>query len=227
MSASSGLVTSAGSEQWPRRAQCSAVGGAPEAAALRRSRALERVAPIAWILRATERLARSLARQHGVPWLAEDLAQLGLETACRLAPTYETSRGAFTTFLHPYARGAMLNAIGRERSYRARIVANAELERRHVEAASELCDVEPVDEAPTAEDVLVAVGDTHARAAALDRTLQALRPAERRLAHECLVSRRPLSEVCEEVGFGVRTARRRLAKIVERLRRAAGDEHRR
>lgn len=191
-----------------------------------RPSALERVAPIAWILRGMERLAQSLARQYGMPWLADDLTQLGLETACRLAPTYDTSRGAFTTFLHPYARGAMLNMIGRERAGRARFAAHADLEDT-VFGARASRDVEPADETPSAEDVLIEAANSRARAAFLDRTLRELRPTERQLVQACLLGGRPASEVSKELGLGVRTARRRLERIAARLKRAGGAEHRR
>jgi len=187
-------------------ASCNEGGVAPSA--------LGQVGQVCMVVHTMERLARRLARQHGAPWLEEDLAQIGLELACRLAAAYDPRRGAFTTYVHAYARGAMVNALAQERTQRARDAAGGA-----PEALAGVPDAE-ADATPSAEDHLVAAAEARDRAALLARCLRALGPTERRLVEECVLRGRPVSAVSAEVGLGVRTAGRRLGRIVERLRRA-------
>lgn len=201
-------------------ASCTEGGGAP--------RALDQVGWVCGMVRAMERLARRLARQHGAPWMADDLAQIGLELACRLAATYDPGRGAFATYVYAYARGAMLNALTHEQTQRARVVPGGALAPDVALERALRLDAQP-DDAPSAEDRLVAAAEAQGRAALLARCLRELAPTERRLVEECLLRGRPVSAVSAEVGLGVRTAGRRLGRIVERIRRAGrgGDGLRR
>jgi len=61
-------------------------------------------------------LARRAARNHRAP--ADDLFQIALETAVRLAPDYDPARGSFGTFVHVPVLGALRDACARELRYR-------------------------------------------------------------------------------------------------------------
>lgn len=171
---------------------------------------LHAIAPVESILSAMRRLARSLARAAGLPALADDLTQLGLETACRLAGRYDRSRdAAFTTFVHPYARGVMLNAIARERRLRARA--------RDLETD---LDADLPDDAPTAEQILADTGEHRARVGIAHARLDRLNPIERRLVEACLMYGRSVEAVSAELGLSYKAGRIRLEKAKKKLRRA-------
>lgn len=167
------------------------------------------------IVRAMERLARRVARQQGAPWMTDDLTQIGLEVACRLAETYDPRRGAFSTYVHPFARGAMGRALARERALYNRTHAEDEADK------SPRAD-RAADDTPNVEERLLAEAEARDHRALLARCLRELAPAERRLVEECALRGRPVSTVCAEVGLGVRTAGRRLKRILERIGKAGG-----
>ncbi|MFO0556141.1 MAG: sigma-70 family RNA polymerase sigma factor [Polyangiaceae bacterium] len=149
------------------------------------------------------RLAHQLARQAGVPQAADDLAQIGFEQAWRLTPHYDSTRGAFSTFIYPRVRGAMLDALAWE--YRRP---------PHVDCA--LLEVTPLD-APSPEEQLAAARDYARLSERVRSWLDKLAPLDRMLVEACVMDDFTVAEASEVLEVGYEWARWRLKRALETL----------
>ncbi len=158
--------------------------------------------PLARLRAELRGLARRVARRHG-PADLEDLVQIGLLTACEVAPRFDPSRGAsFLTFVYRRAEGAMIDACRRDRD------------------ASGL-DIDDLDlGGPSLEDELLHEEQRRRRADALAAVdLRELTEVERQIVEAVVANDGSVAKAGRAVGVCYKTAYARWTKAVTGIRR--------
>lgn len=157
------------------------------------------------ITRLVHHLAGRLARKVGRPHLADDLAQIGLETAWRVARNHEPERGKLTTFVYPRARGAMLDAL------------DADL--HGPQPDSDALDLTPCH-SPTAEEQLADARDQARQLALAQAGLDRLDPIDRHLVERCIMHDQKIVQISAQLGVDYDWARWRLKRAIATLKGA-------
>ncbi len=183
------------------------------------------------------KIARTIAKAHRAD--IDDLHQIALETALNLAPLYEPDRHAtFLSFVHPRARGAMIDHALRERRESKRILAiqtgavrliqalrQADLHEekrgaRYFAAGGSLVALALIPDTP--EDQVAEAELRRIVRERIERGLGELGDVDRAIVEMVAIEERSIADVARALGVAYHDVWRRYGRAVERLGRGLG-----